>query len=228
MSNYDNRPFKKPRKNKKTGDLLNLKYASQLGIENKFVDDSIGAYTLSDNISTSLIDPVPANCLFGIGQGDEPNQRDGRKCTLTSIHIRAWFISEGTNDTVVRFMLVQDKQTNGAQLDPNFVLQPTTTSSIDALAFRNLEYSSRFNVICDKEIRLTNTITGTSGPLVHANAPQAIIHFDKKVNIPVSYSTSAATVGDIVDNSFHVMCFRTAAPDTDVVLRYNCRARFVG
>ncbi len=166
--------------------------------------------------------------ISAIAQGDSESNRDGRKCTLTSLHIRGSVILDSSQGTTLqdgrqcRVIIVWDTQTNAAQLNAEDVyLTPTEIS----LAFRNLQFTKRFKILKDATFDL-NVMAG-AGNGTADDSPDYIKHFkwNFKLKIPVIHKGTTAVVGSVTDNSLHVIAFANA---TGITLKYESRVRFVG
>ncbi len=228
------RGFKKPRRTSTltTASRRNVRTGGFLGLEKKFFDVESNADAFA--VTWAVMEPATTN-LTAIAQGDGESNRDGRKYTMLSIHIKGYIqraASEGvTNpvgDETVRLCLVWDKQTNGAQLTATDVMDGGQTD--DYLAFRNLQFTKRFQVLWDK----TFTVPGRQGAMnegasnLFSIAP-IVINF--KVNrvfktpINVTMSNTTADIANVVDNSIHMI---GVGSTTSVTANYQCRVRFVG
>lgn len=191
--------------------------------------------TTNDDWTGTEADISSNNCLFSPSRGDDITDRDGRKVQVLAIKIRGFVeCAEQTNQTVAdqsalcRIVLVQDKQTNAAQLNGEDVLGGTTnTRAINS--FQNPGFFGRFKVLKDIQVLLespTMSFDGTnieqSGirrhfKITHKFAKPMVVHFN---------SGNAGTVADIVDNSFHIIAGFDAgnlAPS----LSYTVRTTFV-
>ncbi len=188
------------------------------GTEYKYID-TVHTGTVTQLIGTSLADPS-FNCLFSMAQGDTPSSRDGRKVTILSTHIRLLLRSTELNDVIVRVVVFKDKQSNGIVPDPAQVLKTNTGSVSDVLAFRNLDYSSRYTVQHDETVRLEKYVG--AGTIVES---AKTLNFDKTVNCSVLYHAPNRDLSSIVDNSWHLMLI---ANKPNVVFGCQLRARFIG
>lgn len=231
---YANRPFKVARTGRRRGRtnaLLkyrqNLRSGGYLGIEKKFADHNVILQPLTHNdIPAARVDPA-ANCLCAISQGDGESQRDGKRVTLKTLvlHYKIKCLNTVLENVNVRIVLVKDTQTNAAVFNPNQVFLPTTSPDSSILAFRNLQYTSRFQVMYDKVHKIRNQIF-YNGAIDRSNEDQLIVRkvFDLK-NTIVNYTAATADVNVIMDNSYHLLAI-TDYPN--IVLSYETRVRFVG
>jgi len=154
-------------KNKRTGGFA--------GQEVKFYDETIGSTSLVSNTWSIQSDiSTPA-------QGSSPTERDGRVAFIRSVHGKLFITVPNGNsstppgDVIVRMVLIWDTQTNQAALSMTDVMEPAPN---DALEFRNLEYSSRFIVLKDKQLTIrvpfqyepvpiTGALSGARSPLTN-------------------------------------------------------------
>lgn len=208
--------------------------------ERKYFDSqcTISIPATTTNFASAEADPTTLNTLFAPTQGDDFNQRTGRKVQVLSIkimgHINVSAQADQTaadNSSLIRLLLVQDKQTNATQLNSEDVL----TSGDGSLAvnyFQNPAFFGRFRVLKDKRIVIGNPSMSFDG----TNIEQAglirpfkmSIKFRKPVVVHYN-STNGGTVADIVDNSFHVLAGTNNAGAGTLTpqLNYKVRTTFI-
>lgn len=217
---------------------LNARTAGYLGIETKFIDYEYNA-AVSKALAGAEADPA-VGALNAIAQGDSENNRDGRKCTLVGLYIKGYIerdpvdqagtISELTSAATCRLVVVQDTQSNGAQLNAEDVFEDPTDTALEPLVFRNLQYTKRFRILHDECIDLditaiaANSAAGT--PFI-GGADRKHFSVSKQITLNVLHSGTTADISNITDNSLHVLCF-SGANDADCTLRYISRIRFRG
>ncbi len=150
------------------------------------IDDAIVA-------STGTINPASASCVI-IQQGTTESTRLGRKITIKSINWR-WtitlpeFDAQDTPgpDDVLRVILFQDKQTNGATATVTGILE-----SADFQSFNNLANKSRFRTLMDRTYALNYQSLASDGAAVVSGAALTIQDsFFKKCNIAIEYDNTA-------------------------------------
>lgn len=224
------RPLKKRktsfklRRNRRTGGFLDkeLKYMDQTHF--KLSTDT----TLTSAQANS--DPSTAACLNAVAQGDAQNQRNGNKIIVKSLQINGFIVpkplsaqASANRGVIFRMIVYLDKQTNGSQNPAN---QLITTGTYLVNSVRNLEWSNRFRVLADTRIPITwdNSFndagtTGTEG------GPAVPFNIFKKMNLPVQFKGTGATIADIIDNSLHILFVSTLG---DVEFYYTSRIRYVG
>lgn len=157
-------------------------------------------------------------CLFAPTVGAAFNQRIGRSVLVTKIRIRGEIYAgsqaaQNAVDSVAytRLILVQDQQTNGAQMTGAQLMNDAGAAGTTINSFQNPNNFGRFRVLKDKIIALQNpNFTGTPGS---NNIAQAALVRPFKMNIsfrePIKVQFNAVnggTVADVVDNSFHIFC----------------------
>lgn len=237
MSKSRPRPYKRPRPSPR------LRRRSQalmttLGIEKKYYDTSkaLTAITSPTDATGGELDPATVNALSAPAQGDTDTNRDGRKIVVKSVQVTGLVnVPAQANQTaadtgnVVFIALVQDTQTNGAQLNSEDVFtNPAAAGSTAVTPLRNMLYSSRFKVLATTTLDMTNPALGYDGTNMEQNGLVRTFSFFKKLEMPVSFnSTTTAGVDAVVDNSLHLIAFTNStalAPQ----LSYNARIRFVG
>lgn len=201
-------------------------------IERKFVDYEYNAVVVN-TVAGSEADPSTPGCISAVAQGDGESQRDGRKYLIKSINIKGYvqwpsYTASASvyGDSFVRFLVVLDTQTNGAQLNAEDVLADPTSTDLDAVAFRNLQYTSRFKVLKDM------IILGKRETLVHNgtnyDSSNMVVPFECYItkDIPVTTSATGATVSTITDNSIHVIAIYSQGAQP--TMRYMSRVRYEG
>lgn len=194
---------------------------------------AIGAWS-----QPNLFDPnqgIFPGSLFAPRQGDDISNRQGRKTFLKKIRIQGQITCApqslnqfGDLPTKIRLIIVQDKQTNGAQFDPNeLILSGVSSGAIHM--FQSTANLGRFKIWKDKSFTLQNPNLGLVTNPVASTIQQGISHnfkFNIKVNTWVNYNSgNSGQISDVVDNSFHVVC---GCSDTtlDPRLEYKSRAVF--
>jgi len=189
--------------------------------EYKFVDTNLGdGITGAQHTVVGLSSAPNVFLLNGLKLGTSASQRIGNKIAMKSLY---WSINLGMKwsdnnptssvegyNVPVRFIIVYDKQPNGAALTLGDLLSAlsgvdnTTARSIDTNSPNNLNNRERFVVVADKRM-----ILQSGGP-----SARQIKKF-KRLNTSVAYK-SGATVGDITDittGSLYAITFR----DQDMV-----------
>lgn len=178
---------KRKRQKLNSGDSISaFQHISKNSAELKVNETSISALEFS---STG----VAANTIIllnGIVQGNDFLNRVGRKTVTTSIHIRG-SIGVGATPTgcSVRWMVVYDKQANGATIAFTDVL---TNQGLQG--FNNLNNRKRFIVLMDQEtyVEATGTI---SRP----------VNCYKKCNLETIYSGTTAGIASINSGAIYFM-----------------------
>jgi len=197
----------------------------------KYFDTNYNTTAINVGLVGSEADPVTVLCLNAMAQGDGAQTRDGRRVIMHSVHVKARVLYRATQDTAVssgtvRFALVLDSQTNGAQLNAEDVFEDPATG-IDTNAFRKIEWGQRFKVLADKTLSLepkgmgllTTTTLWSTGALRQ-------IKINKKLGIPVNYSGTTGVIGSVADYSLHVLCWVDSTVQGSLTLTYAARIRF--
>jgi len=210
----------------------NVRTAGFLGIERKFYDSNVASGTaIVAAAAGAEVDPTPdLLCLNAIAQGDGESNRDGRKCIVKSLQIQGVLYKSTVNDqadavadSIVRVLVVQDTQTNGAQLNSEDVL---LDGANDINAMYNLQYSKRFRILMDRKYKITasnsHNDAAATGSVGYQQVP---FRFYKSMNMPVNFSNTTSNIANITDNSLHVIMVANAAGCSTY---YQARVRFVG
>lgn len=212
--------------------------------ERKYFDSllSNSALTASTNWAGTEHDPTTLNTLVCPTQGSQINNRIGRKIAVHKIKIRGIISVASQADqtsldqaATVRMILAQDKQTNGTQMQGEELMQApaTATAGLANQTFQSLANFGRFRVLKDLSIKLEQPTAAADGAVSNLfdaggyTKPFKIsVSFRKPVVVHFNSSNGGAgdgDVGDIVDNSFHLIAQATAIA-TAPAITYNCRA----
>lgn len=226
-----NRRYKSPA-------MRNLRTGGFLGIETKFYDTSVYATSVSiaTDASGGEADPTTVNCISAPAQGDTEQNRDGNRIMIKSAFVTGCVIqpsqanqTSADNPTAVCVYLVLDKQSNGAQLNSEDVFKNQMGQIIgNASPLRNLQYSSRFQVLAKRVLQLEQPPMAYDGTNIEQGGSQKLFTLSWKGQLPVQFQGGATSAGvsGVLDNSLHVIAFanHTVAP----TISYNARIRFVG
>ena len=210
---------------------LNPRSGGFIGQELKYVDYEYGPSAIQSNLIDGEADPLTALCLNAIAQGDGNTQRDGRRVVMHSVHVKGRIHFANVNvstpsSPMCRLMLVLDTQTNGAQLSADNVLQNTTTT-LETLAWRNLQYSQRFRVLWDRMYKLEpRGLAFINAANQYTTLASAKFMINKKLALVTNYSGTAATIATITDNSLHIICYADDDLGATGSLAYSSRVRF--
>lgn len=247
-SSYANKPYKKPRaaivasarpkymrvQGRSAGALV----ASP---ENKYYDTTFPATAMAATAASwasTEMDPATKLTLCCPVQGTGISDRVGRKIHVTKLKLRgtvgysvAGSLSSVSSMPEVRILIVQDLQTNGAQLNGEDVMASSATAAVanQILTYQNLANFGRFKVLKDKQLDFKTGIAANNASATTISQELSSISFKctLKFRKPVVVhfnSTNGGTVADIVDNSFHVLALGS---NTSCTLAYECRVVFV-
>lgn len=211
--------------------MMNIRTAGFSGIEYKFHDSD--GDQLVTRWSPALTAPSPVVTLNSIGQGAGPTERVGRRCNITSAHVK-FSIRVGdssfTYPPSVRVLLVLDKQANNitsAQSSLGEIVNPSP-EPMGTNGFRHLQSSSRFRVLFDRTYDMNGAGGGNSDarPVVCSDSINR--HF--KGGLPVLYSASTAVASSIVDNALRFFVFQGDQPAiilSPASINWATRVRFI-
>lgn len=214
----------------------NFRTGGFVGMEKKFLDLEVATVAVPSGTWVGAENDPSIDCLNAMTVGTGESQRDGRKITMKTLHVRGFIeATKGATDTTVQdpidfaIYLVLDTQTNSAQLNAEDVMQNTVGRSVDA--HRNLQFGSRF--------RILRSYRGSIGPAVNANnagATTVSTSFYKKpfnwnVVLPKEYATveykgSTPAIADITTNSLHIIACKETTGEP-VTLTYTSRLRYL-
>jgi len=188
----------------------------QITADNHYFDTERTATAIASNTASwtaSEYDPNTSAmlCLFAPVIGDDIANRIGRKIFVKSIRLKGIITcapqtaQSTTPDVpvVIRMIVYQDKQTNGAQSQGEDVISSGAASNALNM-FTNSTNFGRFNIVKDKFITLQNpTMAGITATYEQSGLNRQF-KMNCKVNQWVSYNaTNGGTVADVVDNSWH-------------------------
>ncbi len=162
--------------------------------------------TLDDAVVASGGEVTPTINI--IAQGITESTRIGRKCTITSIWWRYQLtlpvfdaVAVPGNPDVVRMILYQDKQCNGATIAVTDLLETANFQS-----FRNLSNQGRFIVFMDKVYNMNYmTLASDNASVVSGNQVRRDYTFFKKCNIPIEFNNTTGAIGEIRSNNIGVL-----------------------
>lgn len=165
--------------------------------ELKSYNSTIGAVGLSTTPQYLL--------LNGIAEGDDYTNRNGRKYVITQVQYDVLFSVDVTsalafqnatsNGYVGRFLIVYDKQTNGAAFTYNQLMdQGGGATRYNPQGHRNMSYSQRFVVLVDEQ-----PVLDYSGGLTQR------LKGIRKVALPVQCIGTGSTGGDIGQGSLYAV-----------------------
>lgn len=201
-------PFRTGGRFKSSAEIKNVDFENVAGTQ---VYDTTGLVTLVNGIAT----------------GDLGSQRNGRKVTMVSIHLRGKIAPvDGTTQAVgCRTMLIYDRQTNAAALTIAQVLD--TSVSANSLCWNLLDNKDRFVVLMDKYIAIGGF--DTTATQTYAQSPTVSeVVFHKKFNLPVAFNTgTGATVASITTGSIYILTIGDAAAGAGCTLIWKSRVRFL-
>ncbi len=218
----------------------NIRIGGFIGMEAAYLDAQKTIAAIANTTwAGGEFDPT-ANCLNSVDVGTGNTGRKGRLIHMKSIFVNGTIDLNLKADQTdadafgfgVRIMLILDKQTNGAQLNAEDVMESTVFSP-DYTGFRNLENTTRFQVLADRTVTMNytaafNDATGAAG-VATGNFIATRKHFKMKhiwkQPLRVTFKDTGNGVADITDNSVHlIVCDSTA---NAILVGYNSRMRFI-
>lgn len=193
------------------------------------------AGTILDPVTTiNLGDAAVATplCLFAPKVSAALNGRIGRKVKVLKIKIKGMVSiaaqsagATGDPATKVRILVVQDMQTNAAQMTSALLMNDAGAANTTIHSFQNPNNFGRFRVLKDKNIIFGNaSMTGAAAAIEQSGMKQSF-SFSRKFKQPILVNfnaTNGGTVADIIDNSFHVIA-GTDSQGLAPSLAYYCR-----
>lgn len=236
-----------PRTRKGFSSVARTRGASVTG-EMKYYDTELGLtaipasvdWTATELDPSTTQEPVPVATPLGLFQptiGSGVNQRIGKSCKVLGIKLNGLInvpqqADQTTTDAglTCRVILYQDMQTNSAQAQgEQLMTDPTTNSAAVAVnTFQNINNFGRFRVLKDKFYTFNPPTITYDGTNIEQMGALRQFKFKKRFKNPIIVrfnATNAGTIGDIVDNSFHVIanCNNAGLVPS---LAYNCRVTY--
>lgn len=228
----------------------NYRTGGYLGKELKFKDNHEVGFELDSTAPGiwELADVGAQAQIMGVQQGTSESQRIGRVYMIHSIMLKVYFnlverASESTpfEDVWIRWALVIDTQTNGAQMPPDGTVFENSPTIVGWLQWRNLENSGRFRVLCDKLIKINvNTVISQvdlvdpqySHPLQRSEMFTKYVDFRKEGGLKMTCKSVTSTVADMTTNSLHLIVTHSGQsgdPATKgITMNWSGRIRFTG
>ncbi len=172
------------------------------------MDDAVVASTGTIQDPTNPGPAATQESIVGIKQGTGESERIGRKCTIRSIGWRFNVTLPEVDNAatpappdIVRIILYQDKQTNGAAAA---VLDILETANIHS--FNKLSNTSRFKTLMDKVVTLNYSGMGSAtADTVSQGEVQRWGTFYKKCNIPLEFSSTTGALSELRSNNINVL-----------------------
>lgn len=209
--------------------------------ERKYFDTFLSAKAVvaATDWTATEVDPATLNTLFAPVQGDDINQRVGRKVHVLKITIRGVIrVPAQANQTAsdaascVRLILYLDKQTNGAQAQgENLMSGPGAANALLCPnTFQSTANFGRFRVLKDLYLTMQNPALGYDGTNMEVNGLIKPFKISINFRLPVIIrfnDTNGGTVADIIDNSFHMVATATNVADLAPLLYYQCRVVYM-
>ena len=145
--------------------LANVRTGGYLGRELKYYDVKYDESNLATTFAAGTAATTDTFGLFCPTVGTSADEREGRKCTLTQIHVVGSVFRAVEHDaddvrkpSAIFVCLVRDNQCNGATINPS---QVYLNSDNVEFQFRNLEYVKRFTILATKRFVLYDTAAMT-------------------------------------------------------------------
>lgn len=205
-----------------------------LAVERKFYDTKLIAAAIQSTTDATggMHDPSATSMISTPAQGDGEQNRDGKRISILSVEVNGYVYSSRSSinaSTTYMISLVLDKQTNGAQCTSEQIFKNYIgVQDGSVVPLRNLLYSSRFQVLKTELITVDHPVTWTGSAVEtqYVLRPFKIfVRFPKGLIVNFNSGTTA-DIGNVIDNSLHVVVWKTYYNTSN--LNYNARIRFVG
>lgn len=188
---------------------------SQLNTEKKYIDASGTA-----NGSTGSV-----TFLNGLTNGTNSQQRVGQSVRFVNLSLRLAYAGHATEDIWYRYMLVHDKSPHGVSPAITTILNADSINS-----HRNLDYTSRFTVLCDKVLFLpagSGAIDGGFTNVFIDLAKKAKANSKLKSKYESNYGLSnTGLIGDVSEGAFYLVQTSSSATN-EPIFSWESRMRFL-
>lgn len=161
-----------------------------------------------------------------VPQGVLEDNRIGRKMCIKSIQVKLQIEKEESKvspeNDVFRFMVVLDKQANGAA-----ATAPDVLDSNSFFSFFNLENSSRFLILYDKHMVLRTNGAADSATGVWGGQTKWL-QISKRVNIPIEFGGVTGALAEVRSNNIFLLAAQQDQPigASPILGNGRCRIRF--
>jgi len=155
-------------------------------------------------------------CLFAPTVGSGLNQRVGRAVRMMKVKVNGYLstdpqVAQTTADagTMVRILLVLDKQTNAGQMTGAQLMRDGSVAATTANSFQNPDNFGRFRVLKEKVYAISDPNTSgspTAGDVIAGALCRRVKFSCRLKGLPVNFNaTNGGTVADIVNHSLHIV-----------------------
>lgn len=185
------------------------------GVETKFADMDLsvaGVPNSSNAFGWSTLNQIPV--------GDGPSARIGRSITITSVQVQYALDIHHTEQNAIylRFMIVLDKQCNGAAATATDIMNRN-----HILSYRNLDNTERFVVLNDKTIRYSPSALSQAGYVRYQGPTIQSVY--RKCNIPITYDNTATSGVIATIRSNNILIFAWISGQQTALNDFKCIGR---
>lgn len=165
-------------------------------------------FSQSFGASTTILTGTP---IFGglapiLPQGSSAQQRIGNVITMYNLRFRAMLAANIAGCSVVRVMIVRDKQTNGAvPASPQVFFADSTAANSWYSGYNPTFVGPRFEVLMDKSKRLEITGGATD------QGEKAVLQWRSRKPIRVTFNGNTPSYADIVKNGLILAAYTDVA-----------------
>ncbi len=173
--------------------------------------------------------------ISGVQGGDTGSDRNGRTYLIHSVQVNGLFQAAPSESQggpiqpdVVRVMVVLDKQTNGALLTGDDVMDACL---VNTEGFRNLTNEERFDILYDEEISFSFGNLNEGAVNMFAiegmfKTYSMAMEFENPIRVVTTGLTNLIT--EVVDNSLHILAVRGQGSTPTITHCFQARIRFTG
>ncbi len=186
--------------------------------ELKFVD------TAEADSAIGAAGEIYEDSVVEIDQGTGDSNRVGRKVIVRSMHMR-YSVSlpntsaGGSTSDILRIIVYQDKQANGATAAVTDILE-----AANIFSFNNLSNKGRFRSLMDKTHNIGSTTGAGNGTTnVFGKKEEHYDWHSKDLSIPLEYKGTGNAIADLTSNNIGILAVSEGGLAT---LETNVRVRF--
>lgn len=145
-----------------------------------------------------------------IDQGTVVTQRIGNQVKIISHYINSLFtINASATNTQIRFMVVLDKQVNGATFAIGDLLRDTSATDI-LVSSMDIDNGKRFKILYNKLF------------LLSPEFPSKQIKYFKKHSLKIKYDGNTSSVADQTTNGLYIVFFSNESTNQPAITLSSC------
>lgn len=217
--------------------IRNPRSGGFIGVETKYYDAYHAQSLVTSSFTTAVKAAATSTCLNSPTQGTGVSNRDGRSIYQRGIRVNYDVHWLATSNSVtpeypsMMFAVVLDTQCNQTALTSAALIFTTLTSQILTVPFRDMEYTTRFKVLC-KVLINPNAISACVTPGSATETTRVGYHKSGSVycnlkGLRTQFNANAGNVTDISDNALYLVAIANdSSSHKSVYFTYESRLYF--